>query len=311
MFENGGLAEGLAEQGERAEALGLHSFWLPEHHFGGGAIPSPLLLLSAVASRTRTLKLGTTSFLLPLRHPLHAAAEVAVLDQLSGGRVILGLGRGFRRSTFEAFGVAVKEKRDRFEAVLEAMRAAWAGEPVAWEGDPGDGTPVHLSPRPAQDPHPPLWVAAFGPKALAQVGRLGLPYLASPIESFARLGENLARHREACEEAGCEVPDEVPIMRTLFVSRDVGALARASAALEQQAAALVRTRGSAAFEEAAGSSLEDWALVGEPEQVADRVGRYREAFGMTHLVVRAQIPGVDRAQMEASLESVAELAAGL
>ena len=76
MFENGGLGDGLAEQGERAEALGLHSFWLPEHHFGGGAIPSPLLLLSAVASRTRTLKLGTTSFLLPLRHPIlsyHAA----------------------------------------------------------------------------------------------------------------------------------------------------------------------------------------------------------------------------------------------
>ncbi len=308
VFENGGLGDGLAEQGERAEALGLHSFWLPEHHFGGGAIPSPLLLLSAVASRTRTLKLGTTSFLLPLRHPLHAASEVAVLDQLSGGRVILGLGRGFRRSTFDAFGVAVKEKRDIFEAVLEAMVAAWAGEPVAWDGDPEeDGTPVQLSPRPAQDPHPPLWVAAFGPKALAQAGRLGLPYLASPIESFERLSENLARHREACDEAGREVPEAVPIMRTLFVSRDVGALARASAALEQQVAAMARTRG-VNLRQAAGAELDEWAIVGEPEQVADQIARYRESFGMTHLIVRAQIPGVDREQMESSLEQVAQLA---
>ena len=98
-FDNGGLAEGLAAQGERAEELGFHSLFLPEHHFGGPAsIPSPLLLLASVAARTRTLKLGTTSYLLPLRHPLHAAAEVAVLDRLSGGRVILGVGRGFRRA---------------------------------------------------------------------------------------------------------------------------------------------------------------------------------------------------------------------
>jgi alkanesulfonate monooxygenase SsuD/methylene tetrahydromethanopterin reductase-like flavin-dependent oxidoreductase (luciferase family) len=117
-------------------------------------------------------------------------------------------------------------------------------------------------------------------------------------------------NREACDEAGREVPDAVPIMRTLFVSREVGALARASTALERQAAAMANTRG-ASFRSAAGAELDEWALVGEPERVADDVARYREAFGMTPLVVRAQIPGVERAQMEASLELVAELAAGL
>ena len=155
-FGNGaGLAETLAEQGDLAEELGLHSLWLPEHHFGGGgAIPSPLLLLAAVAARTQNLRLGTTSFLLPLRHPIHVAEEVAVLDRLSNGRVILGLGRGFRRSTFEAFGVSVKDKRDRFEAVLEAMLDAWQGKPVAWEGEDADSrTPVQLAPRCSGDPH--------------------------------------------------------------------------------------------------------------------------------------------------------------
>jgi alkanesulfonate monooxygenase SsuD/methylene tetrahydromethanopterin reductase-like flavin-dependent oxidoreductase (luciferase family) len=304
-----GLAHGLAEQAERAEALGLHSLWLPEHHFGGsGAIPSPLLLLAAVAARTQRLRLGTTSFLLPLRHPIHVAEEVAVLDRLSGGRVILGLGRGFRRSTFEAFGVSVKDKRDRFEAVLEAMRDAWEGKPVAWEGDGEEArTPVQLAPRPVQKPHPPLWVAAFGPKALAQAGRLGLPYLASPIEPYARLVENHARHREACAAAGREPPETVPLMRTVFASRDVGALARASAGLARQASVIARTRG-AAFRGAASAELDDWAIVGEPERVADGIARYREAFGMTHLVVRAQIPDVERSDMEASLELLAELA---
>jgi len=307
-LENGGLGEGLAEQGERAEALGFHSLFLPEHHFGGaGSIPSPLLLLASVASRTRRLKLGTTSYLLPLRHPLHAAAEVAVLDRLSGGRVILGVGRGFRRSTFDAFDVPVAEKRSLFEAALGAMIEAWQGEPVAFEGgEGGGGQPVTLAPRPAQKPHPPIWVAAFGPKAMAQAGRLALPYLASPIEPVERLAENLEQHREACQAAGREVPPEVPLMRTVFISRDVGVLARASAALESQAAALAKS-SAAAIRRGAGAALDSFALVGEPERVADQIAGYRERFGMTHLIARTQIPGVPPEEVEDSLEHLAGL----
>jgi alkanesulfonate monooxygenase SsuD/methylene tetrahydromethanopterin reductase-like flavin-dependent oxidoreductase (luciferase family) len=311
-LDNGaGLAETLGDQAEAAEKLGLHSLWLPEHHFGGnGAIPSPLLLLAAAAARTQRLRLGTTSYLLPLRHPIQAAEEVAVLDRLSRGRVILGLGRGFRRATFDAFGVPVKGKRDRFEAVLAAMIDAWEGKPVAWEGDDEETrTPVQLAPLPFQKPHPPLWVAAFGPKALAQAGRLGLPYLASPIEPYERLVENHARHREACDEAGREQPSVVPLMRTVFISRDVGVLARASAALQKQASAIARTRGID-LQRVVGAEVDDWAIVGEPERVADGIARYQEAFGMTHLVVRSQIPGVEREQMLSSLELVASLQSG-
>ena len=102
----------LGEQVERAEALGFDSFWLPEHHFGGtGSVPAPLLLLAGAATRTRRLVLATTSLLLPVRHPLHVAAEVAVLDQLSGGRLILGLGRGFAASLFQAFDVPASRHR--------------------------------------------------------------------------------------------------------------------------------------------------------------------------------------------------------
>jgi alkanesulfonate monooxygenase SsuD/methylene tetrahydromethanopterin reductase-like flavin-dependent oxidoreductase (luciferase family) len=307
VFREGGLAAGLAEQAERAEALGFHSLWLPEHHFGaGGSIPAPLLLLAAVAARTRRLRLGTTSYLLPLRHPIHAAEEVAVLDQLSGGRVILGVGRGFRRSTFEAFDVPVSEKRDRFEAALAAMRDAWAGKPVAWEPGEGGGpgTPVHVAPRPLQQPHPPIWVAAFGPKALAQAGRLGLPYLASPIEPEGRLAENLERHREACLAAGREPPPEVPIMRTVFASRDASALRRAREALAQQVAALAGS-SAAALRRSSRGPADGFAFIGEPEAVADAVARYRERYGMTHLVARTQLPGLDLPQLEASVEGLA------
>ena len=167
----------------RAEALGLHSVWLPENHFAPSATPAPLVALAAFAARTRRLRLATSSLLLPLHPPRRLAAEVATLDALSGGRVLLGLGRGFRAGVFEGFGVRARDKRDRFDAALDTMLSAWAS-----------AAPT------AKRPHPPLLVAAFGPKGLAQAARRGLPYLASPLETLDALAHNYALWRELCEQ---------------------------------------------------------------------------------------------------------------
>ena len=310
----GDASSGLAEQAEIAEQLGFHSFWLPEHHFGGPAsIPAPLMLLASVASRTQRIRLGTTSYLLPIRQPIHAAAEVAVLDQISNGRVILGVGRGFRRAMLATFGVPAGEKRAIFETALGAMQSAWRGEPLPrfgaeQEKTPSDASaeePVRLAPLPVQRPHPPIWIAAFGPKAVRQAGRLGLPYLASPIEPLQVLEANYASHRESVEEAGTELPADVPVMRTIFTSRSTQTLARAREALAQQAAALAKSPLTR-LREAASRDLADWALVGEPAEVADGIARYRERLGVTLLIARAQIPGIGARDSEASLELLAE-----
>ena len=299
-----GTAEQFAGQAERAEALGLDSFWLPEFHFDEGVpLPQPLLPLAAVAARTRRLRVGTGSYLLPIRHPVQVAEEVAVLDRLSAGRVILGVGRGYRAGLFDAFDVAAKEKRDRFERALDAMVAAWAGEPVGWEDD----RPVRLVPRPVQDPHPPIWVAAFGPRALEQAGRLGLPYFASPIESIEALAGNFARFGEAWAAAGTAAPAEAPIMRTTFVSRDRSLLRAARERLAEQAASLARSPVGA-IRRGAGVRPDDWALVGEPEAVRDRIEHYRERFAMTHLIAsRTRLPGLEPGDFERSLEHLADL----
>ena len=378
-----GTADQFARQAERAEALGLDSFWLPEFHFDEGApLPQPLLPLAAVAARTVHLRIGTGSYLLPIRHPVQAAEEVAVLDRLSAGRVILGVGRGYRASLFDAFEVEPKEKRERFERALGAMAAAWAGEPVGWEeGDsreadgggappvvrawsgptsaerggasdgagktsggrydgrqedgkqvdagleavggegpddgarggcgrrtePSRGRPVRLVPRPVQAPHPPIWIAAFGPRALEQAGRLGLPYFASPIESMEALDRNFARFREAWAAARTAAPAETPIMRTTFISRDRARLRAARERLAEQAASLARSPISA-IRRGAGARPDDWALVGEPEAVRDRIEACRERFAMTHLVAsRTRLPGLDPGDFERSLDHLAVL----
>jgi len=306
--DGNGSSESLGEQAALAESLGLESFWLPESHFSGrSSNPAPLLRLAAVAAVTTSLRVGTTSFLLPVRHPIHVAEEVAVLDRLSNGRVILGVGRGFRSALFTAFDVPRAEKRDRFEAALALILDAWRGVPVAWDSNgEGEPTPVHLAPTPVQDPHPPVWVAAFGPKALTQAGRLGLPYLASPIEPLSRLKENYAHHRRVLAESEAGEDIAVPVMRTVFVSENAEHVREAREALARQAAALARAP-LRAIRRVVSDDVDDWALVGSPDEVRERIAHHRECLGMTHLIARGHIPDVEPERLEESLRLFATL----
>jgi len=278
-------ARSLCEQAELAEQWNYHSFFLPESHFNSAMpVPDPLLLLAAVAARTSRIKLGTSSWLLPVRHPLLAAEQAAALDQLCEGRLILGLGRGYQASMLETFGVNLREKRQRFEEILKVMIAAWEGNHL---GDPKHA--LELVPAPVQQPHPPLWVAAFGPKAIAQVGGLGLPYLASPVESFEELQVNQGRHLEAVAAAGHSAPTVIPIMRTVFISADE---ARCTQLREQMAEGPGR----------------DWCMVGSAMEVQEQIARYRETLGMNHLIaVRPRVRGMSESENRESLQKLAQL----
>ena len=295
-FRAEGLGTELAAQAERAEALGFDAFWLPENHFTGpAAIPAPLMLLAAAASRTSRIRLGSTSYLLPIRNPILAAEEVAVLDRLSGGRVILGIGRGFQDAMFNTFGIPTSEKRRRFRENLASMISAWQGQPIARH----DGEDIYLSPLPIQQPHPPLWVAAFGPLAIKQAGSLGLPYIASPVESLGSLEANVSAHRAHVRDAGHPPVDTTPIMRTVFVTRNARLEKQVATSLEQETASRFRKQSTA---------LADWALVGSPGYVRERLEEYRERLGLNYLIARGRIQGVGDAAQVRSHELLMSLA---
>ncbi|MCE2559463.1 MAG: LLM class flavin-dependent oxidoreductase [Acidobacteria bacterium] len=300
----GDEAAQVADQAEFADRLGFHSLFLPESHFTGAAsCPSPLVVLAAAAARTKRLRLGTTSYLLPVRNAFQAAEEVAVLDRISNGRVILGLGRGFRPALFAAFGVDPRTKRQRFSESLDLMKRAWAGEAI----EVGEGearTRIRLSPLPVQQPHPELWVAAFGPLALKQAGRLGLPYLSSPLETIQRLEANHKVHRDALP-AGAPRPI-VPLMRTVFVSDDRQLCNRVRSGLIAQAVRMARS-GSRLVSEDQLLDIENWALVGDPAQVRDGIDRYAELVGMSHLIARCGVPEAAPQEVEESLRLLARL----
>ena len=291
-----GLASELAKQGKIAEQMGFHSFWLPENHFGDHrSLPAPLMLLSAVAATTSSIRLGSTSYLLPIRNPILAAEDVAVLDRLSGGRVILGVGRGVQPAMFDVFDIPVKEKRLRFKKNLDIMIDAWRGKPII----PAEGNQesICLAPLPVQTPHPPIWVAAFGPLALKQAGTLGLPYLASPVETLTTLTENYQTHREHAKNAGVTDISATPVMRTLFVSNNKTQVKEVKAALEGGMGHAMRPESA---------TVDDWTIVGEPSYVREKILEYENKTGMTHLIVRGQIPGISN---EAQLVNFEQLLA--
>ena len=117
----------LPQQAKRAEAMGFEGFWLPEHHFQGGAsLSAPLILLAACAVPPKPSTLHDI-ILLPIRQAIALAEETATLDLIANGRLILGLGRGFDDQLFEVFSIDPKEKRKRFKHTLEAMMHAWQG----------------------------------------------------------------------------------------------------------------------------------------------------------------------------------------
>ena len=291
----------LCAQAKFAEKLGYSYFFLPEHHFSGEwAIPEPLLVLAAVAATTQRIRIGTTSYLLPLRNPIQAAEQVAVLDQLSNGRLTLGIGRGASPSLFNVFDIDPRAKRKLFENSFRTMLDAWDGKPVS---KPDSEEVIRIAPLTRQKPHPPIWVAAFGPLALQQAGRLGLPYFASPRESRSQLVKNYSIYTRASEDAGRPKSSIVPVMRSIFVADDESLVSR------------VREQMNRGFRGPATTSkdhkvlkLDDWAIIGTPTQVQDLLGMYAETIPITHLIAtRLGISGLSSEQLQRSLATLIEL----
>lgn len=152
-----------------AEEAGFDSFWVSEHHgLPDGYLPSPLTLLAALAPVTGRILLGTGLVLAPLHHPLRIAEDAAVVDRLSGGRLVLGLGLGYAAHEYAAFGVDPATRGARLAALVDALRAAWTGEPFS---APVLGLhDVRVTPTPA---HPiPVWLGGYAAAAVARAGRI-------------------------------------------------------------------------------------------------------------------------------------------
>jgi alkanesulfonate monooxygenase SsuD/methylene tetrahydromethanopterin reductase-like flavin-dependent oxidoreductase (luciferase family) len=178
-----------------ADAKGIGMVSVSEHHgVDDGYLPSPLLLAGSIAARTKAMMTNVSALLVPLHDPLRLAEDIAVLDLLSGGRVMIVAGLGYRHEEFEMFGVDRGRRGKLLDAALEAMLAAWTGEPFEYQG-----RTVRVTPRPLTQPHPLVMVGGSTEVAARRAARHRLPFM--PAIGDPALGD---LYRAACAEAAWE-----------------------------------------------------------------------------------------------------------
>ena len=193
------------ELADRAEAWGVDCLWLGEIHFTPvrSVISASLQVASAIASRTRRLRVGTAVQVLPLNHPLRIAEEVATVDHISEGRFEFGIGRSGVVRTYDIYGVPYAESQARFREALEIIREGWKGEPFSYEGQFYRVENATVVPRPYQVPHPPIRMATTSDETFPAAGRLGLPiFVGLRATEITDLQAQLAPYRQAWREAG-------------------------------------------------------------------------------------------------------------
>jgi natural product biosynthesis luciferase-like monooxygenase protein len=291
------------EQAAYAERLGFESVWPVEQHFDPelSILPSPLLLLAALAERTRNLRLGIAIVLLPLSHPIRIAEEIATLDVLSNGRVEFGIGRGSLPEHFKGFGVSQSESRERFLEALEVIRQAWTTERISHHGRFFQIGEVSVIPKPVQQPYPPIRVAANSPDTFELMGQLGLPiFVASQVNPFPRIREYLPLYRAARAAAGhpANDPDDVTILMPTYVAETS---AQVRQQVEQSVLLWLRSVTQRYKNPASGPPLmrerlervqrmtyeqacEMMGVFDTPEACVERLQRFREEFNMGRLI---------------------------
>jgi alkanesulfonate monooxygenase SsuD/methylene tetrahydromethanopterin reductase-like flavin-dependent oxidoreductase (luciferase family) len=211
----------ILEQIEYAEEQGLEAVWLAEHHFVSySALPSPLMFAIKAATRTRRIRFGTAVLVLPFYHPLRIAGEVAVADVLTGGRLDIGVGRGAYPYEFARYGVPFEEGRDRTQECLEVMLKAWRGVDVEHQGRFYTFPRVTVLPRPLQQPHPPIWIAALSAEsfryAIEHDHHLLSTVFRDPVDKVA---EKVELYRRVLKDAGKTEDDtELGILRIAYVA---------------------------------------------------------------------------------------------
>lgn len=309
-----------------ADELGFDSVWLAEHHFSTyGILGSPLHFGMAIAERTKQITIGTAVLVIPLHDPLRLAEEIAALDVLSGGRVAIGVGRGYQPSEFAGFGIPLEESKGRYQETLDVVRLALSTEGFSYHGEYFDYDDITTYPRPSTPGGPPILQGTVSPDSFRERGAVGESIITSP--NFTPLGlmkKNFDLYRDAMEENGFDIAKyDLPFMQQVWCGEDEGGLQKAAQAalnyyqsvgkvIPGSEEALEKER---AYYEAVARNIKLLTLeqtlthggnFGSPQRVIETIEQLREQLGINHYIGWLRIPSLDRKAALKSMETFAE-----
>lgn len=291
-------------QVDAAEEMGIDSVWLAELHFQPerSVLASPIVIASAIGARTQRLRVGIAVQVLPLGNPVRMAEEAATVDHISQGRFDFGVGRSGLTKFYQGYNIPYSESRSRFAEALEIILKAWTEESFSYEGNYYSFYDVKVTPKPFQQPHPPVYVASASPESFVQAGSRGFPIFVSM--QVAQLEQHLEQYRAAWHEAGHPGDGAVHLRAPVYVG-ETSELARSQpkastmqgiryaaeelslTASSEEAAANMRRRANMSYDEV----LEKRVIYGSPQEVCDRLGELKDRLGLSGLVLETNYGG--------------------
>jgi alkanesulfonate monooxygenase SsuD/methylene tetrahydromethanopterin reductase-like flavin-dependent oxidoreductase (luciferase family) len=290
-----------------ADANGFSSVVFAEHHFlDDGWLPRPMLLAAAAAAVTRRMRVGTDIVILPLHHPVAVAEEAAVLDVMSGGRALLGVGLGWIESEFDGFGVPYRRRARIYGRSIEIVRRLLRGETVGNDGHYSfEGARVR--PLPINPDGIPFWMGALEDPGVERAARSGDAWIMPPGNRLGRLVDQLRLFEETRREAGLPPVGEQPLRREAFVAEtDDAAWELFAPGIRHEYGKVYRPLHPTYPENDTLDALRSWGedlfVVGSPQTVAAELRRYEEQLGATECLVRFQLPGVPEGAVREALD---------
>jgi alkanesulfonate monooxygenase SsuD/methylene tetrahydromethanopterin reductase-like flavin-dependent oxidoreductase (luciferase family) len=326
-FQFGLVVRGQAEAGEDisrrfqetlafvrlADRLGFDSVTKTAHY---SAHPFQMLqlvpMLARFAAEAPRLRLNAGVLLLPLMSPLHVAEEFATLDVISGGKIILGVGLGYRDVEFKAFGVPRSQRARRFEANLVAIKRLWTEDKVRMKAAHFELDDASCLPKPLQKPHPPIWVGANADPAVERAARLGDCWYIGPAVEITTVERQMELYRRALDAAGKPFPAELPMRREVFVAKTKAEAIRLCApylGAKYQAYHNWRQEipdGDGGIGQNFEDLIGDRFLIGSPDEVAEQILALHRRVGANHLVMSTEWAGMPESLAVETIEMIAK-----
>ena len=285
------------EIAQAADRLGFDSIWCAEHHFSTyGYLSRPLMFATHLAARTERIRVGSAVVVLPLHHPLIVAEEIATADILSGGRLDVGLGRGYQPYEFERLGHDLEESRGRFEESVDILLKAFTGEPFSYDGKYYNFDETSVFPVPLQRPHPPIWMVGQSPESIVATARRGFNLVSGgfgvPIERLRDLRKSFD---ETITDEACRASIRVSTQRPVYVTTDESELpAIVEQARWNMRVTLSLRRGSQRIEKGRAIAvpfdnepttdelLDRYFVMGTPKSCVAKIRQIQDAMGINH-----------------------------
>ena len=303
---------------ETADQMGFDSAWLTEHHFlEDGYCPSILLTAAAIAARTKKIRIGTGVLLIPLHDPIRVAEDAAVVDLISNGRLILGLGLGYRSEEYDGFGRELKERKGRIEESLEIFSKAWTSGAFSMEGKYYKVNNHSITPKPVQQPIP-IWIGAFSEPAIKRAARIGAPLFVPAIGVIPIIKYLFDMHSNFLKEFGRNPDDfEKPLVREMYISNknaddtweDIKEHVTYTAKGYASWGSMVDTEGNLLCDPT-DPILYDIArkqsIMGTPGECIEQIKEYQDNLPVDNMICRFKFPGISHDEAMRSMKLFVE-----